>query len=216
MTETLSRDSGDIGSSLVSTGQHQIEGELFLVLGQCSIYDTGSMNRSSLSDIFIPNPDWVLFHQLIYLRNIYKQIFQLNIWSYGPAPEDGRLVWLLSTYLPGLCAHSSPCRPHLPWRSSESLHLCLLLGHCIVSFSLPGTFGCSSPQLSHLPFSKSLSLDTLQIPLWTVVLYFHKKVSSVLVWYFLGFPLYVIISLLFSKYLGVRDWFYSSTATIVP
>ena len=57
MTETLSRDSGDIGSSLVSAGQLQIEGELFLVLGQCSVYDTGSMNSSSLSDILIPNPD---------------------------------------------------------------------------------------------------------------------------------------------------------------
>lgn len=156
MTETLRRDSRDIGSSLVSTGQHQIEGELFLVLGQCSIYDTGSMNSSSLSDILIPNPDWVLFYQLIYLRNIYKQIFQLNIWSYGLAPEDGRLVWFLCTYLPGLCDHSSPCRPHLSWRSSASLHLCLLLGHCIVSLSLPGTSGCSSPQLPHSPFFKIL------------------------------------------------------------
>ena len=156
MTETLSRDSGDIGFSLVSAGQLQIEGELFLVLGQCSVYDTGSMNSSSLSDILIPNPDWILFYQLIYLRNIYKQIFQLNIWSYGPAPEDGRLVWLLSTYLPVLFAHSSPCRPHLPWRNSASLHLCLLLGHCTVSLPLPGTFGCSSPKLPYSPFFKIL------------------------------------------------------------
>lgn len=156
MTETLRRDSRDIGSSLVSTGQHQIEGELFLILGQYSIYDTGSMNSSSFSDILIPNPDWVLFYQLIYLRNIYKQIFQLNIWSYGLAPEDGRLVWFLCTYLPGLYDHSSPCRPHLSWRSSASLHLCLLLGHCIVSLSLPGTSGCSSPQLPHSPFCKIL------------------------------------------------------------
>lgn len=74
MAGTLSKDSGEVGSSLISAGHFRFSSLLRtsgepLFLGDALREEREHMDNTSLSDMLIPNLGWVLFYQLIYLIN---------------------------------------------------------------------------------------------------------------------------------------------------